>query len=97
MIGAGAAGLLGLVGLAAPAAAGDPIAQPAPASSAAGGGSPAGEATPEEWDGPASGATGRVVVMTLSKRPPQPEPRTASNPGELSKHALAKRPSGASN
>jgi hypothetical protein len=56
----------------------------------------AAEPVPEEWDGAPSAATGRVVIMTLSKRRPEPEPKTA-DPGELRKHALAKRPPRRSN
>jgi hypothetical protein len=94
LIGAGSAALLGL---AAPATAGDPIAQPAPVSPAAGNSSAGSAATPEEWDGAPSGATDRVVIMTLSKPRAEPEPKSASNPGELRKRALAKRPQRASN
>ncbi len=93
MIGAWSAGLLGL---AAPAMASDLAAQPAPASSGAENGSTDGATSAEEPDGTASGANGPMLIMTLSKRQPEPEPRTA-NPGELSKHALSKRPPRGSN
>jgi hypothetical protein len=83
-----------LLGLSAPATAAEPV--PAPANSGAGDGPADSAATPEEWDGAPSAATGRVVIMTLSKRRPEPEPKTA-DPGELRKHALAKRPPRRSN
>ena len=94
MMGAWSAALLGL---AAPATAADPIAEPAPASPAAGNGSADGAATPEEAYGTASGASGPVLIMTLSQRRPEPEPKTGSDPRELSKHALSRRPPKMSN
>lgn len=94
MVGAWSAGLLGL---AAPAMATDPVAEPTPASPSSGNGSADGAATPGETDGTPSSASGRVLIMTLSKPRPEPAPRTASDAGELSKHALAKRPPGMSN
>ena len=90
MIGALSAGLLVV---AAPA----PAAEPAPASSGAGEDPAGGAAAPAEWDGAPSAATGRVVVMTLSKPRAVPEPKTVSDPAELRKRGLAKRPPGASN
>jgi hypothetical protein len=93
-IGAWSAGLLVL---ATPATAAEAIAQSAQASSGAEGGSAESAANPEQWDGAPSAATGRVVVMTLSKPRPEPQPRTAADPRELSKHALARRPPKASN
>jgi hypothetical protein len=85
----------GLLALAAPATAAEPI--PAPANSGAGNGSADSAATPEEWDSAPSPATDRVVIMTLSKRRADPEPKTASDPGELRKRAPAKRPPKMSN
>jgi hypothetical protein len=82
-----------LLGLAAPATA----AEPAPASSGAGEDPAGSAAAPAEWDGAPSAATGRVVVMTLSKPRAVPEPKTASDPAELRKRGLAKRPPRASN
>jgi hypothetical protein len=93
-IGAWSAGLLVL---AAPATAAEAIAQPAPASSGAEGGSAESAATPEQWDGVPSAAPGRVVVMTLGKPRPEPQPRAAADPRELSKHALSRRPAKVSN
>jgi hypothetical protein len=89
MIGAGAAGLLAL---AAPATAGDPVAAPAAAGPGSGNGSAAGSAPPRHWDGTASGANGGVVVMTLSKPQPQPQPRADVSPAEQRKRASAQRP-----
>jgi hypothetical protein len=86
LIGAWSAALLGL---AAPATAVEPIAQPA--SPGAANGSAEDVSTVEAMDATA-GANGRVVIMTLSKRRPEPEPRTASSPGELGKRALSGRP-----
>jgi hypothetical protein len=90
MIGAGAAALLGL---AAPATAGDPVATPASASPGSGNGSAADSAPPRHWDGTAFGANGGVVVMTLSKPRPEPQPRTDVSPAEQRKRASAQRPS----
>jgi hypothetical protein len=84
---------VGLLALSAPASA----AEPAPTGSGAGE-DPAGSAAdPAEWDGAPSAATGRVVVMTLSKPRAVPEPKTASDPGDLRKRALSKRPPKSSN
>lgn len=93
MIGAWSAGLLVL---SAPATAAEPIPAPAPASSGAGHDSAGSAATPEEWDGAPSAATDRIVIMTLSKPRAEPQPKTASNPGDLRKRGLAKRPPRAS-
>lgn len=92
MIGAWSAGLLVL---SAAATAAEPI--PAPASSGAGDDSAGSAATPEEWDGAPSAASDRIVIMTLSKPRAEPEPKTASDPGELRKRALSKRPPRMSN
>lgn len=92
MIGAWAAGLLVL---AAPATAAEPVA--APANSGAGDGSADSAATPAEWDGAPSAATGRVVIMTLSKPRAEPEPKSASDPRDLRKRALSGRPPRVSN
>jgi hypothetical protein len=93
IVGAGAAALLGL---AAPATAGDPVAAPASASPGSGNGSAADSAPPRHWDGTASGANGGVVVMTLSKPRPEPQPRTDVSPAEQRKRASAQRPARAS-
>jgi hypothetical protein len=79
----------GLLGFAVPAAASQPLGEPAPAGALSG---PAEDPpAPQSWDGAPSGASGQVVVMTLSKPRPNPEPR-ASSPQELRKHASSRRP-----
>jgi hypothetical protein len=93
-IGAGSAVLLAL---AAPATAADPSGGAAPPSPGAGNRSEEGVPTADAMDNSASGANGRVVVMTLSRPQPGPEPRASSNPADLRKHRMAKRPPGTSN
>jgi hypothetical protein len=89
MIGAWSAALLGL---SAPATAGDPAAGREAAGPVASNGWGEDVATADALGDDPSGAKGRVVVMTLSKPQPQPAPRTDADPGELSRHALSKRP-----
>ena len=93
LIGACSAGLLGL---AVPATAGEPVAEPAPVGAGGANGSADGSAPPREWDGAPAAGSGQVVVMTLSKPRRQPQPRTASE-AELRKHAPAGRPQGSAN
>jgi hypothetical protein len=89
MMGACSAALLGL---AAPAAAVEPAAQPA------GPGASKGPADDALLPGVAApGPNGQMVVMTLSKPRPNPQPKSVADPAELRRHAPAGRPSGSSN
>ena len=79
-----------LLGLGAPAAAVEPNAAPASGGSWIGTADSA--ANPDVPGDTSSGESARVLIMTLSKPQREPEPRTASEPGELRKRALSRRP-----